>query len=49
MKEIDKMLNQWVHNSIIRRELRQLILDKINNKQTEAFKAGVAITRIHKR
>jgi hypothetical protein len=26
MKEIDQMLNQWIHNSIIRAKLRELIV-----------------------
>jgi len=30
MKEIDKMLNQWIHNSIIRAKLRELITKEIN-------------------
>jgi len=29
MKEIDQMLNQWVHNSIIRAKLRKLIVKEI--------------------
>ena len=29
MKEIDQMLNQWIHNSIIRKRLRDLILKAI--------------------
>ena len=39
MEEIDQMLNQWIHNSIIRAKLRKLITkqirtttDNINNK-----------------
>ena len=30
MKEIDNMLNQWIHNSIIRAKLRELITKEIN-------------------
>jgi len=26
MKEIDQMLNQWIHSSIIRAKLRELIV-----------------------
>ena len=26
MKEIDQMLDQWIHNSIIRAKLRELIV-----------------------
>ena len=28
MKEIDKMLKQWIHNSTIRAKLRELIVDE---------------------
>jgi len=30
MKEIDNMLNQWIHSSIIRAKLRELITKEIN-------------------
>jgi hypothetical protein len=30
MKEIDQMLDQWIHNSIIRAKLRKLITKEIN-------------------
>jgi hypothetical protein len=30
MKEIDNMLDQWIHNSIIRAKLRELITKEIN-------------------
>ena len=30
MKEIDDMLNQWIHNSIVRKRLRNLIVKAIN-------------------
>jgi len=30
MKEIDDMLNHWIHNSIIRAKLRELITKEIN-------------------
>ena len=34
MKEIDDMLNQWIRNSIVRKQLRDLIVKAINkNKQ----------------
>ena len=29
MKEIDEMLNQWIHNTIIRASLRELIAKEI--------------------
>ena len=31
MKEIDQMLDQWIHNSIIKAKLRELITKEINN------------------
>jgi hypothetical protein len=30
MKEIDQMLNHWIHNSIIRAKLRELIIKELN-------------------
>jgi len=35
MKEIDDMLNQWIHNSIVRKRLRNLIIKKINENTTK--------------
>jgi hypothetical protein len=29
MKEIDQMLDQWIHNSIIRAKLRELIIKEL--------------------
>jgi len=29
MKEIDQMLDQWIHNSIVRAKLRELIIKKL--------------------
>jgi len=29
MKEIDNMLNQWIHSSIIRAKLRELIIKEL--------------------
>jgi len=29
MKEIDQMLGQWIHNSIIRAKLRELIIKEL--------------------
>jgi len=29
MEEIDDMLNQWIHNSIVRKRLRDLIIKVI--------------------
>ena len=36
MKEIDDMLNHWIHNSIIRAKLRELIV----KYATSAFEDG---------
>jgi len=33
MKDIDDMLNTWIYNSIIREELRKLIIKKINKNE----------------
>ena len=33
MKEIDEMLNRWIYNSIIREELRKLIIKEINKNE----------------
>jgi len=30
MEEIDQMLDQWIHSSIIREKLRELIIKAIN-------------------
>ena len=30
MKEIDQKLDQWIYNSIIRAEIRELIVKEIN-------------------
>lgn len=35
MKEIDQMLDQWIYNSIIRAEIRKIIIKELNNKQDE--------------
>ena len=32
MKEIDVMLKQWIHSSIIRAKLRELIIKEVNYK-----------------
>tara|TARA_B110000977_G_scaffold161164_1_gene205965 strand:- start:52 stop:165 length:114 start_codon:yes stop_codon:yes gene_type:complete len=36
MKEIDQMLNQWIFNSIIRKQLRDLIIKVINESTKKA-------------
>lgn len=33
MKEIDVMLEKWIRNSIIRNELRSLIIKEINKNE----------------
>ena len=33
MVEIDEMLNRWIYNSIIREELRELIIKEINKNE----------------
>ena len=33
MKEIDNMLNTWIYNSIIKEELRELIIKEINKNE----------------
>ena len=33
MKEIDNMLNTWIYNSIIREQLRKLIIKEINSNE----------------
>jgi len=40
MKEIDQKLDQWIHNSIIRAEIRQVIENHVLVKIVEAYKAG---------
>ena len=32
MKEIDQKLKQWIHNSIIRDEMRELIVSAIHHR-----------------
>ena len=32
MKEIDQMLNQWIHNSVVRTKLRELIVNAIHGR-----------------
>ena len=40
MKEIDQMLKQWIHNSIIRAKLRELIIKM--DKMVKAIERNVA-------
>ncbi len=32
MKEIDEMLDRWIHNTIIRKQLRDLIINQLKIK-----------------
>ena len=40
MKEIDQKLDQWIYNSIIRAEIRAIIVDHVISEKAEGFKAG---------
>jgi len=40
MKEIDQKLDNWIHNSIIRAEIREVIENHVLDKIAEAYKAG---------
>ena len=40
MKEIDQMLDQWIHNSIIRTKLRKLIVKEIEKAQMYGYEAA---------
>ena len=40
MEEIDQKLDQWIHNSIIRAEVRKVIEDYILDQKVDAYKAG---------
>ena len=33
MKEIDEMLDRWIHNNIVRKQLRELIIKAIKNHE----------------
>jgi len=39
MKEIDDMLNRWVYNTIIRKQLRDLIIKKLNIKDENSSRS----------
>ena len=45
MKEIDQMLKQWIHSSIIRAKLRELIVDEC----FKSFHLGVEHEQILKK
>ena len=40
MKEIDKKLNQWIYNSIIRAEIRKLIAKELEKAQRYGYEAA---------
>ena len=40
MKEIDQMLDQWIHNSIIRAKLRKLIAKELEKAQMYGYEAA---------
>ena len=40
MEEIDQMLNQWIRNSIIRAEIRELIVKEINKYKLNTNEDG---------
>ena len=40
MKEIDQKLDQWIHNSVIRAEIREIIVEHVINEKARGFKAG---------
>jgi hypothetical protein len=40
MKEIDQKLDQWIHNSVIRAEIREIIVEHVINEKAEGFKVG---------
>jgi len=42
VEKIDQKLDQWIHNSIIRAEVRKVIEDYILDQKVDAFKAGWA-------
>ena len=41
MEEIDQKLDHWIHNSLIRAEIRKVIENHIIDEKGEAFKAGL--------
>ena len=40
MEEIDQKLDQWIYNSIIRAEIRELIVKEINKYKLNTNKDG---------
>ena len=41
MKEIDQMLNQWIHNSVVRAEIREIIMKKFIKQYSLGVEAGL--------
>ena len=41
MKEIDEKLNQWIYNSIVRTEIREVIMNYIQRQVDKAYESGV--------
>jgi len=41
MKEIDQMLNQWIHSSIIRAEVREIIVKELQKEYHLGVEAGL--------
>ena len=41
MKEIDEMLDRWIYNTIIRKQLRNLIIKYIKEIAVEFYKSQV--------
>ena len=40
MKEIDQKLNQWIHSSVIRAEIRKVIVKAIEKAQINGYEAA---------
>jgi len=40
MKEIDQKLDQWIYNSIIRAEVRELIVKELEKAQMYGYEAA---------
>ena len=40
MKEIDQKLDQWIYNSIIRTEIRELIVKELEKAQIYGYEAA---------
>ena len=41
MKEIDEKLNQWIYNSIVRAEIREIIMKERIKQYTLGVEAGL--------